>query len=229
MTAMPAVANCGSVTLRRATLGYRRQPVLSDVELEIHAGDFVVIGGPNGGGKSTLLKTLGGLLPLLGGTLEVRNFRFGYVPQQSAVDPPLPLTALEVVELGVAAVLPHGLGFRRRERVFHLECLRDCQALDLAGRLFGELSGGQRQRVLMARALAVRPNALLLDEPTAGVDRATQHILADLLGLFTRHKGMTVILVTHEHKPFEPYATRRLHVADGCLLQSGEGAAPCSA
>lgn len=225
---MPAVAPSFAVSLRRASLGYRGQPVLPEVNLEVRPGDFLLISGPNGGGKSTLLKVLAGLLPLLGGELERSGFRPGYVPQQASDPPPLPLTALEVVQLGVAAVLPHGLGYRRRERAFHLDCLRVCRAYELAARSFGELSGGQRQRVLLARALAVRPNALLLDEPTAGVDRDTQQIMARLLGGFARDEGLAILLVTHEPEPFVHYATRRLQVADQ-RITSVEERSPCGA
>lgn len=211
---MPVVTSFKSVLFRRASLGYRGHLVLPDVNLEISRGDFVVIGGPNGGGKSTILKTLAGLIPVLNGTMDLQGVRFGYVPQQSAVDPPLPITALEVVQLGAAAVLPHGFRFRHHERDFHRQCLRACHALEFADRVFGELSGGQRQRVLIARALAVQPNALLLDEPTAGVDSGTQYVLADLLGTMNSEENMTIVLVTHERKPFEPYATRLIQVAN---------------
>lgn len=211
----PAVHNVCCATFSAAALGYRGHVVLPSVTLEIRNGDFMVIGGPNGGGKSTLLKTLAGLVPVLGGSLVVRDFRIGYVPQQAAIEPPLPLTCFELVQLGTAA------SPKKQPRAFLKECLKKCEALDLAQRSFGELSGGQRQRVLIARALAVEPNILLLDEPTAGVDRNTQHVIADLLGAMNRGVGMTLVLVTHERKPFEPHATRYLAVGDGTLEEQG--------
>ncbi|MCE9616393.1 MAG: ATP-binding cassette domain-containing protein [Lentisphaerae bacterium] len=211
--------NGGYVSLRDAALGYRGcPPVLASVTLVIREGEFIVIGGANGGGKSTLLKTLAGLLPVLSGTLELAGVRFGYVPQQAAIEPPLPVTALELVQLGASAVFPHGRRFRRQELDRHRQCLRDCEAEDLAPRVFGELSGGQRQRVLMARALAIQPDVLLLDEPTAGVDRVTQQIMGDLLGRLNRTRRLTVVLVTHERKPFDAHATRCLQVGDGVMV-----------
>jgi ABC-type Mn2+/Zn2+ transport system ATPase subunit len=201
--------------LLQATLGYRGNTVLENLDLKIAAGDFVVIGGPNGGGKSTLLKSIAGLIPLLGGTRNVDGLKFGYVPQQAASEVPLPITAFEMVELGASALLPLHRTLFRMERAFYLECLRECQADAFAKKNFSELSGGQRQRVLLARSLAVRPNALLLDEPTAGVDHATQAVIARLLSRLNREQRMTVALVTHEFEPFREIATHFLRVAEG--------------
>lgn len=201
--------------LQNATLGYRGYTVLENLDLSIAPGDFVVIGGPNGGGKSTLLKSISGLIPLLKGARKVDGLKFGYVPQQAAADVALPITAFELVELGASALLPLHRTFFRMERAFYLECLRECEADTFARKNFAELSGGQRQRVLLARSLAVRPNALLLDEPTAGVDHKTQLVIASLLSRLNREQRMTVALVTHEFEPFREIATHFLWVADG--------------
>ncbi len=201
--------------LQRAALGYRGHVILDNLDLRIEPGDFVVVGGPNGGGKSTLLKSIAGLIPLLRGERKVEGLKFGYVPQQASADVPLPITAFEMVELGASALLPLHRTFFRMERAFYRECLRECQAVDFARRSFAELSGGQRQRVLLARSLAVRPNALLLDEPTAGVDHETQLVIARLLGRLNRGQRMTVVLVTHEFEPFRGIATHFLRVAGG--------------
>jgi len=205
----------GAVHLQSATLGYGRNAVLHAINLAIPAGDFVVVGGPNGGGKSTLLKGIAGLLPLLEGTRSVNGVRFGYVPQQAAAEAPLPITALELVELGDLGATAGG----RRARPFHLQCLRECRAEALAHRPFGQLSGGQRQRVLLARALAACPNVLLLDEPTAGVDVETQLMLAERLSLANREEGMSVIVVTHEPAVFDGIARRTLVVSAGNICE----------
>jgi ABC-type Mn2+/Zn2+ transport system ATPase subunit len=204
-----------SILLKDASLGYGRRVVLPGLDLEIPPGDFLVIGGPNGGGKSTLLKSLTGLIPLLAGSCQAEDIRFGYVPQQARADMPLPVTALELVELGGSARLPFWRTFWRMERAFYLQCLRECRADHLARRPFAELSGGQRQRVLLARALAVRPNVLVLDEPTAGVDVETQQIMARLLEQLNRDAGVGVVLVTHEPALFRHAARRFLRVSDG--------------
>ncbi len=204
-----------SILLKDASLGYGRNVILPGVSLEIPSGDFLVIGGPNGGGKSTLLKSITGLIPILSGSCLAEGIRFGYVPQQAQADAPLPVTALELVELGGSARLPFWRTFWRMERAFYLHCLRECRAEHLARRPFVELSGGQRQRVLLARALAVRPNILVLDEPTAGVDAETQQIMARLLKGLNRNAGTGVILVTHEPAVFRHAARRLLRVSDG--------------
>jgi ABC-type Mn2+/Zn2+ transport system ATPase subunit len=205
------------ITLRNLALGYGGNAVISGVNLKLAAGDFLVIGGPNGGGKSTLLRGVSGLISPMSGQIDRGRTRFGYVPQQAAVGQALRLTAMEMVELGASAGEPWWKTLLTPRASFHHQALRDCQAESFAKKPFDALSGGQRQRILLARALASSPDCLLLDEPTAGIDRPTQHALAEMLGELHRSSGRSVVLVTHEFAPFRQIASRFVWVQDGAL------------
>jgi ABC-type Mn2+/Zn2+ transport system ATPase subunit len=201
-----------------ATAGYCDRPVLRSVDLKIASGEFVLIGGPNGGGKTTLLKCIAGLIPLMSGTRRVRAARFGYVPQQADSETSLPITALELVELGASARLSLWQTLLRRERAFAMKCLADCHADSFAQKGFGDISGGQRQRVLVARALAIEPEVLLLDEPTAGIDRETRQRITSLLQRLNEERGTTVVMVSHEPASFEHLFSHSYWVAEGEVL-----------
>jgi ABC-type Mn2+/Zn2+ transport system ATPase subunit len=165
------------LTLRDAAIGYAA-PILRNVSLEIRHGEFWGFLGFNGSGKTTLLKTMLGLIPPLHGRCQAANRpRFGYVPQKEKLDPIYPLTAHAVAALGTYRRFDPLGQLRRRHRDLVLHCLREAGALELADRRYSELSGGQRQRVLIARAMAAEPELLMLDEPLAGIDIATQHSL----------------------------------------------------
>jgi ABC-type Mn2+/Zn2+ transport system ATPase subunit len=207
------------IDLQNLTLGYGNAAVIEGVNLKVAAGDFLVIGGPNGGGKSTLLRGISGLLEPMAGTIHRGQTRFGYVPQHATAEQALPLTGMEMVELGASARDPWWKTFITLRAAFHHQALRDCQADGFSGKPFHALSGGQRQRVLLARALASSPDCLLLDEPTAGVDRQTQHALATMLGDLHRSSGRSVVLVTHEFGPFRNIAKRFVWVQDGALTE----------
>jgi len=195
------------VELRNVSFGYPpgglKQPVLEDVTLEIGRDDFLGVIGPNGGGKTTLLKLMLGLLEPLRGTVrvfgrrpaEVRH-RIGYVPQHARIDPGVPATVLDVVLSGRLGRSSWGAWYGRG----HVEAARQALALTgmeaMEGRRLESLSGGQRQRVLIARALASQAELLLLDEPTAGVDPHVEQGLTDLLHRLNQR--MPIVLVSHD-------------------------------
>jgi len=179
-------------------LGYGGVPVLEELSFRIERGEFLSLVGPNGSGKTTILRAILGLLRPLAGTVE-RGGRpvIGYVPQRESIDPIMPVTAYEVALMGRAprlgALQPTGA----RDRALAREALALVGADELGSRLYRELSGGQQQRVLLARALAGEPDLLVLDEPTNGMDLASECALVDLLVDLNRERGLTVLFVTH--------------------------------
>ncbi|MFP4039148.1 MAG: metal ABC transporter ATP-binding protein [Desulfosudaceae bacterium] len=179
-----------------------RWPILEDISLTVSAGDFVAVVGPNGGGKTTFLKLILGLLQPTRGRVRVFGEspqkacrRTGYLPQYAHLDPQYPVNVMEVVLMGRL-----GSGFRTRyrsrDREIAEKSLEKTGVRHLADRNFSELSGGQRQRVLIARALCTEPELLLLDEPTANVDPGVEEALFEVLRELNRE--MTVLLVSHD-------------------------------
>jgi manganese/zinc/iron transport system ATP- binding protein len=181
------------IKFKNASVGYGRKPVLTGVDLELPRGATLGVFGYNGSGKTTILKSALGIIPVLSGKLERGTKRLGYVPQKERLDPIFPLDAEAVVELGACQSWKP---FARRTDLA-LRCLGDCGADHLARRRFSELSGGQKQRVLIARALAADPEVLLLDEPLAGVDVVTQRALIDLLHELRLARGLTFLMISH--------------------------------
>ncbi len=201
--------------------------VLRKLDLIVQPSETVLIRGENGTGKTTLLRAILGLLPCASGTIAVaaeqigsaswrkNRHRVAYV-RQSEDAPDLPISAAEVVEIGAGAA--SGADLRRRAR----EALHRTGAAHLESRLFRELSGGERQRVSIARALAQRPQVLLLDEPTVGLDPGARESLIELLDGLARRQGVTVVIVSHDIAPAELPHARALTLRDGKLA---EGAA----
>ena len=195
--------NTTAVEIRNLSFAYDGDTVLEDVNFTIDAGDFAFLVGPNGGGKTTLLKLILGLLKptagaiLLGGRPpEQAAARPGYVPQYFLFDPQFPVRVLDVVLRGRAGS-PGILGrYTRRDKAAARNALEEVGLYALRARHFAALSGGQRQRVLVARALTSQPDLLLLDEPTSNMDAASQHDLYALL--YALNKRMTVLLASHD-------------------------------
>lgn len=176
------------------TLGSQR--ALEDVSLDVPEGTLHAVVGPNGGGKTTLLRALLGLVPF-SGEVRVAAGPIGYVPQSLALDPALPITALDLLALmrrRGPAFWPVG----RRTREEALRALEATSAAGLADRLLGELSGGELRRVLLAQALVPKPALLLLDEPAANVDEDGARLLEGLLERLVKDDGVTVLLVEHD-------------------------------
>lgn len=181
--------------------------VLDHVTLRIDAGDFLGIIGPNGAGKTTLLRVLLGLLPPSAGRVtlfgtDVRRFRewqrVGYVPQRSVVEPRFPASVFEVVMSGCSARTGLGRRYGAAERDAAQRALETVGMAAIRDRRIGRLSPGQQQRVFIARALVHRPELLILDEPTVGVDVDAQEQFYELLRRLNRAFGATLVLVSHD-------------------------------
>jgi ABC-type Mn2+/Zn2+ transport system ATPase subunit len=187
--------------LQDVSLGYDRHAVLEHISFAIERGEFLALLGPNGAGKTTLLRGMLGLIPVLMGRIDYGFDRVtrppGYVPQKEMLDPIFPLTVLDVVLMGTYARLAPLRPVGRRQRQAAAVCLGQVGLADQAKRPYWALSGGQKQRVLIARALAVEPEILLLDEPTAGVDSAAATDIMHLIARINHDHGLTVLLVSH--------------------------------
>ncbi len=181
---------------------YGKPWVLQDVSFSVSKGESLAVIGPNGGGKSTLLKLLLGLnraqqgkLTILGRSPENARSGMGYVPQAMSFDSQFPIAAIDIVLMGRLDRLRFG-GFSRKCRDFAMSCLERVDLVDEAKRPFADLSGGQRQRVMIARALACEPELLLLDEPTANIDLSIEKQFIETLQ--SLRESMTILMVTHD-------------------------------
>jgi zinc transport system ATP-binding protein len=217
------------VSLTSASFGYADHLVVSGVTLDIHSGEVVAILGPNGSGKSTLVKGLLGLNEHLGGQVALfgtpvdhfrEHSRLGYVPQRHTLSASVRATAAEIVAIGR---LPHQgwLGrANQRDRQIIRESLAVVGLDDRADVDVSTLSGGQQRRVLIARALAAQPDVLIMDEPTAGVDLASQEVLSQVLARLAE-RGTTMLIVTHELPALSEILTRIVQLDGGRVTFDG--------
>jgi zinc transport system ATP-binding protein len=205
-------------------------PVLHDVDLAIEQGEFVAIAGPNGGGKTTLLRLALGLERPLSGRAELfgepavrssRRRRIGYLAQRARLGVESPVTVREVVAAGLVPQIGVLGRLGRDDRLRVADALERVGLGSVARLPISTLSGGQQQRALIAKALAGRPELLVLDEPTAGVDVDAQEALAALLDELHRELGATVVLVSHEFGAVERYV-ERLVLVRGTIVFDGD-------
>ena len=191
------------IELTEVSFGYQGHPTLEDVNMTIRQGDFTAMIGPNGGGKTTLLKLILGLLKPNKGTIRVMgkipdkaSHYIGYVPQNVHLNSSFPITVLDVVLMG--KLTPGKLWHHstKQDRTEAMEALEKMEIVDYAGHKIGELSGGQRQRVFISRALVTNPQVLLLDEPTASIDNKGQTEFFNLLSRL--NPGITIVVVIHD-------------------------------
>ena len=186
------------VRFEKVSLGYGRRRLLGDLTFRVTAGNFLGLVGPNGSGKTTILRALLGTLPPLGGTIEIApGVSFGYVPQREQIDSRYPLQVLDVVLMGRYHRI--GLGRRpgRSDRAAAMGALERVGMAGMATRHIGGLSGGQAQRALLARALVGDPSVLVLDEPTNGLDLVATTQILGLIRELHEQDRLTVLMVSH--------------------------------
>lgn len=210
------------VSFEKIFFAYQETYVLQDISFTIQEGEFIGIIGPNGGGKTTLLKLIMGFLKPTAGKIEIFGQppcfslnNLSYVPQAMHYDRQFPISVIELVLAGKLSKLPWYGIYSPADRRAAIEALERVGMVDYKNRAFGSLSGGQAQRVLIARALVSEPKLLLLDEPTASVDAQAE---ADIYGILKSLKGkMTILMVTHNLKMVIDQVERVLCVQGNCL------------
>ena len=213
------------VSVRDAQLRFGERVVWHDLDVDVYPGEFIAVLGPNGSGKTSLLKVLLGQYPLHSGTAKIAGHpvrsgspMVGYVPQQKGVDPQTPLRARDLVRLGIDGDR-WGIGLPSRrinKRVDEL--LASVGASEYANAPVGTLSGGELQRLRLAQALAGDPKVLLCDEPLLSLDITHQHRVAKLLNEQRLERDAAVLFVTHEINPVLPYVDRVLYIVGGHFL-----------
>lgn len=192
------------IEIENVSFAYTRAPVLRDVTLIVPAGEFLGIVGPNAGGKSTLIKLILGLLQPDSGTIRVLEKdpvqarpHIGYVPQYPTFSRrDFPINVVDTVLMGRLGFSSHLGGYSKADREIANEAMLAVEISDIAKRPIGALSGGQLQRVLIARALACKPEILILDEPTANIDMRVEEDIFGLLKQYNEH--MTIMVVSHD-------------------------------
>lgn len=211
------------ITLRSATFGYADRSVVESVDLTVYRGEVVALLGPNGSGKSTLVRGLLGLserhageVELLGTPLDrfTERTRIGYVPQRHSLSTAVRATVTEIVAIGRLAHRPWWRRAGEEDTVHVAKAIAAVGLTDRAHEEVSSLSGGQQRRVLIARALAAQPDVLVMDEPTAGVDRANQEVLAEVLSRLAA-AGTTMLIVTHELESLSDVVTRIVCMESG--------------
>jgi zinc transport system ATP-binding protein len=194
--------------LKNLNFNVNGQIILSKISLEIFSGQYIAIIGPNGGGKTTLIRMLLGLEKPSSGEIRIfgkklKNFKewhkIGYVPQRAShVDSSFPATVLDIVKMGRTSQRKLFSTFSQDDKDLVHDAMLKMDVLDLTDKMIGTLSGGQRQRVMIARALASKPEILILDEPNTGVDMLSQKSFYALLRKLNKEDNITIVFITHD-------------------------------
>lgn len=208
------------INISNLSYRYHKTDVLENINLSISENDFLAIIGPNGGGKSTLLKLILGLLTPQSGKIEkkIKNNQVGYVPQNTNLNTDFPITALEIVLMGHTTSKKKIFGYSKEDISCAMSSLEKVGMAKFAKSKIGDLSGGQRQRVFIARALCSSPKILMLDEPTASIDVKGQQDIYELLREL--NKSIAIVVVSHDLSILLNYAKDVAHVNRSLVYHS---------
>ncbi len=205
------------ISIKNLTFLYNKETILEDINLEVEKNDFLAVIGPNGGGKSTLLKNILGIVHPGKGSIKVLNSKpeknlshIGYVPQNTNINTNFPIKVIEVVLMGHVGHKRPLFGYKKEEIACAMGALAQVGMEKFSESKIGSLSGGQRQRVMIARALCAHPSILLLDEPTASIDVSGQKQIYDLLKEL--NKTITILVVSHDISVILSYANKVAHI-----------------
>jgi len=203
--------------IEKLSFAYDKELVLENISMQVFDKDFLVLIGPNGGGKSTLIKLILVINKAKKGSIKILNqspkksfSQIGYVPQNTNVNINFPIKAIEVVMMGHNSNRPPLFGYNKEEIEHAMSVLKQVGMEEFAHKKIGSLSGGQRQRVMIARALCANPKILLFDEPTSSIDTDGQKQVYELLREL--NKTVTVIVVSHDLSVILEYATKVAHI-----------------
>ncbi len=206
-----------AIEVSNLSFSYEKQKVLQDINFTIQEKEFLAIIGPNGGGKSTLLKLLLSIHALQQGQITIFGEHYlkqvaniGYVPQNTNININFPISVLEVVMMGQNSFKKRVFGYKKEEKIQALETLKKVNMDAFASNPIAELSGGQRQKVFIARALFSNPKILLLDEPTSSLDAESSHLVYETLDALNKH--ITVVVVSHDISIILQHATRAFYI-----------------
>jgi len=216
-----------ALRLEQVTFAYgHAPPVLRDVDLHVERGEFVAIAGPNGGGKTTLVRVVVGLEQPSSGSVELMVRKIGYLPQRTQAGIDAPVTVRELVTTGRASRTRLLGPLNAVDRDSVQEAIDRVGLSPHADRRLSTLSGGQQQRAFIAKALAADPELLVLDEPTTGVDVEAQEAIASLLQRLRSELEMTILYVSHEFGAVERFVERIVLVRGGIVFDGPPSALP---
>ncbi|MEQ9619939.1 MAG: ABC transporter ATP-binding protein [Deltaproteobacteria bacterium] len=211
------------IKLEDLVIGYEKNGITGPLNLSIKKDQFWGIIGPNGGGKSTLLKTLTGLIPPVSGNVRAeKELIFGYVPQKEGFDPIYPISVNEVVSMGRYSRVSAGKKLNKADKESVSKAMNKVGIFHLKDRPYRSLSGGERQRTLLARAVAGEPDILVLDEPTAFVDIKGEAQMMDLVRNIKTENRLAILMVSHFLNTVMKYSDHMILIdKDRGLFQAG--------